>query len=80
MNQQQLVNTLGLTGIVMVLVAQPVQADTVKVSAVEINPTSQGIDIVLTTADSKRLQVSTSGFGNTFVANEPIPLTRGNQM
>ncbi len=60
MNQKQLVSTLGLAGFVMVLVAQPVQADTVKVSAVEINPTSQGIEIVLTTTDSKRLQVFTS--------------------
>ena len=69
MNQQQLAGCLGLTGIVMVVVAQPVQADTVKVSAVEISPTSQGLEIVLTTADSKRLQVFTSSFGNTFVAN-----------
>lgn len=69
MNQKQLVNSLGLAGFVMVVVAQPVQADTVKVSAVEINPTSQGIEIVLTTTDSKRLQVFASSYRNTLVAN-----------
>lgn len=81
MNQQQLAGCLGLTGIVMVLVSQPVQADTVKVSAVEINPTSQGIEIFLTTADSKVKQVFTSSFGNTFVANvlnSQLQLANGN--
>lgn len=60
MNQQQLVSCLGLAGFVIVVIAQPVQADTVKVSVVEINPTSQGIEIVLKTRDSKPLQVFTS--------------------
>jgi iron complex outermembrane receptor protein len=68
-NQQQLVSCLGLAGFVMVVVAQPVRADTVKVSAIELKPTRQGIEIVLRTTDSKRLQVFASSYRNTFVAN-----------
>jgi iron complex outermembrane receptor protein len=68
-NQQQLVNCLGLAGVVMVLVGQPVRADTVKVTAIELNPTSEGIELVLRTTDGKPLQVFTSSYGKTFVAN-----------
>jgi len=53
----------------MVLVAQPVQAETVKVSAIELKPTSEGFEIVLSTRDSKPLQVFTSSYSKTFVAN-----------
>lgn len=69
MNQQQLVSSLGLAGLVMVLVAQPVRAHVVKVTTVELNPTSEGIELVLRTTDSQPLQVFTSSCGKTFVAN-----------
>jgi len=69
MNQQQLVSSLGLAGIVMVVVAQPIRADTVKVTAVELKPTTEGIEIILKTRDDKPLQVFTSSYGKTFVAN-----------
>lgn len=69
MNQQQIVSCIGLAGIVMVVVAQPVRADSVKVTAIALKPTSQGIEIVLSTAHSKPLQVFTSSFGKTLVAN-----------
>lgn len=82
MNQQQRAGCLGLAGFVVVVVAQPVQADTVKVSALEINPTRQGIEIVLKTRDSKPLQVFTSSYRNTFVANvlnSQLQLPSGNR-
>lgn len=69
MNQQQLVSSLGLAGFVVVVVAQPVRADVIKVTAVELNPTENGIEIVLKTTDNKQLQVFASSFGKTFVAN-----------
>lgn len=69
MNQQQLVSCLGLAELVMVLVAQPVRADVVKVTAVELNPTSEGIELILRTTGSKPLQVFTSSYDKTFVAN-----------
>ncbi len=69
MNQQQLASCLGLAGFVMVVAAQPVRADSVKVTAIELKRTSQGIEIVLKTTDSKRLQTFTSSYGKTFVSN-----------
>ncbi len=69
MNQKELVSGLGLTGVVIALVAQPVQADTVKVTAVEIKPTAAGIEVVLKTTENKLLQVFTSSYRKTFVAN-----------
>lgn len=69
MNQQQLVSSLGLAGFIMVVVAQPVRADVIKVTAVELNPTANGIEIVLKTTHNKQLQVFASSFGKTFVAN-----------
>lgn len=69
MNQHQLASCLGVAGFVMVVVAQPVRADSVKVTAIELKPTSQGFEIVLTTTDSKRLQTFTSSYGKTFVSN-----------
>ncbi len=69
MNQQQLASCLGLAGFVMVVVAQPVRADSVKVTAIELKPTSQGFEIVLRTTDSKPLRVFTSSYGKTFVSN-----------
>lgn len=68
MNQQQLVSSLGLAGFVTVVVAQPVQADVIKVTAIELNPTANGIEIVLKTTHNKQLQVFASS-GKTFVAN-----------
>ncbi len=69
MNQQQLVSCLGLAGVVMVVVAQPVKADTVTVTAIELNPASERIEIVLKTTSSKQLQTFTSSYGKTFVTN-----------
>jgi hypothetical protein len=39
------------------------------VTAVELKPTTEGIEIILKTRDDKPLQVFTSSYGKTFVAN-----------
>ena len=69
MNQQQLVSSLGLAGFVVLVVAQPVRADVNKVTAIELKQTTNSIEIVLKTTHNKQLQVFTSSFGKTFVAN-----------
>lgn len=69
MNKMHLVSCVGLTGIAVATVAQPVRADVVKVTAVEIQPTASGTEIVLKTTPNKSPQIFTSSFGKTFVAN-----------
>ena len=69
MNQQQLTSCLWLAGTMAIVVAQPVQADVIKVTAIELNPTATGIEIVLKTTDNTPLQVFISSYGKTFVAN-----------
>ncbi|HEY9778872.1 MAG TPA: TonB-dependent siderophore receptor [Leptolyngbyaceae cyanobacterium] len=69
MNKLQLASTWGLAGFVMLAIAQPVQADVNKVTAVEVISTATGIEIVVKTTDNKPLQVFTSSYGKTFVAN-----------
>ncbi|MBE9018936.1 AMIN domain-containing protein [Chroococcidiopsidales cyanobacterium LEGE 13417] len=64
-----LVSCVGLAGIAVAIVAQPVRADVVKVTSVEIQPTASGTEIVLKTTSNESLQVFTSSFGKTFVAN-----------
>ncbi|MGL5925584.1 TonB-dependent receptor plug domain-containing protein, partial [Chroococcidiopsis sp.] len=64
-----LVSCVGLAGIVLTITSQPVKADIVKVTAVEIQPTASGTEIVLKTTDDESPQVFTSSFGKTFVAN-----------
>lgn len=53
----------------MVLVAQPVRADTAKVTAVKLNSTSEGIAIVFSTTHSRRMQVFSFSCSKTFIAN-----------
>jgi len=68
-NQQQLTSCLWLAGTMVIVVAQPVQADVIKVTAIELDPTATGIEIVLKTTDNTPLQVFISSYGKTFVAN-----------
>lgn len=51
------------------LVAQPVLAQGVQVTAVEVKPTDKGLEVILQTPDGKTAQIFTSGYRNTFVAN-----------
>ena len=69
MNRMHFVSCVGLAGIVVAHVAQPVRADVVKVTAVEIQPTASGAEIVLKTTADESPQIFISSFGKTFVAN-----------
>ena len=69
MNKMHLVSCVGLAGIAVAIMAQPVRADVVKITAVEIQPTASGAEIVLKTASNESPQIFTSSFGKTFVAN-----------
>jgi hypothetical protein len=61
-------NCLWLAAAVPTLVAQPVLAQEVRVTAIEVKPTDKGLEVVLETPDGIP-QVFTSSDGNTFVAN-----------
>ena len=67
--QQQLFNSFCLASTTAVLATQPAWADTVQVSAVRLNPTVSGIEVILKTPNSASPPVSTFSFGETFVAD-----------
>ncbi len=54
---------------VVMMAAQPVGAQTAKVTGVQLNPTNSGLNVVLQTATDTRPQVFTSRRGNTLVAD-----------
>ncbi|PZD72653.1 Ferric aerobactin receptor [Acaryochloris thomasi RCC1774] len=59
----------GALGVAAVLIAQPAQAQTVSISAVELLQTETGLSIVLTVPDGENLEVSTSSTESTFTAD-----------
>jgi vitamin B12 transporter len=67
--QQQLLNSFWLAGAVAVLVAQPVRADVTQVTAVRLNRTPSGIQVILETAGGTSSQVFTSSYGHTFAVD-----------
>jgi type IV pilus assembly protein PilQ len=73
---------LLVAGAAVVLVAaQPVWAQAARVTAVRLNPTNSGFNVVLETAPGARPQVFTSKRGNTLVAdiiNAQLRLPQGN--
>jgi len=63
---QKLLSSLGLAGVVSALVAGPACASNIaQVTGVHLNPTSEGIEIILDTEDGRPLQVFTASFGET---------------
>lgn len=67
---QQLLSSLGVAGVTSALIAQPVYAANIaQVTGVRLNPTSQGIEVVLETEDGRALQVFTTSFGDTLQAD-----------
>lgn len=68
MKQPQLLNILGLTATVSVLVAQPVSAQ-VQVTGVQLSPTENGLEVILETPSGTSPKVFTNRYGQTFVAD-----------
>ncbi|MEG4578510.1 TonB-dependent receptor [Microcoleus sp. MON1_C5] len=63
---QKLLSSLGLAGVVSAVVAQSACASNIaQVTGVRLNPTSEGIEIILDTEDGRPLQVFTTTFGET---------------
>lgn len=67
MRQENWLGSIGITGSLLAIIAQPVSAQTTSITAVQINQTASGIEIVLETANGEIPQVFTSNFGDTLV-------------
>lgn len=66
---------------VVLIAAQPVFAQSAKVTSVKLSQTNNGLNLVLETSSGKRPQVFTSRRGNTFIAdiiNTQLQLPQGN--
>ncbi|MEG4806695.1 TonB-dependent receptor [Microcoleus sp. F8-D3] len=67
---QQLLSSLGLAGAVSALIAQSACASNIaQVTAVRLNQTPEGIEIILETEDGRALEVFTTSFGETVQAD-----------
>jgi hypothetical protein len=64
-----LINSFLIASTITVLVAPPVWADVTQVTAIQVNPTAKGLEIILETPEGKSPQVFTSSYRQTFVAN-----------
>ena len=67
MKLQPLLPSLLFTGAVAVLVATPANADVVKVTGVRLNPTANGLEVILETASRASPQVNTSSDNQTLL-------------
>ncbi len=68
----QLLQGFGLaTAVTTVLVTQPVFAQVVQVTEVQLNSTDEGIEIILETTAGEQLQVLPRTDGNTYIADIP---------
>jgi iron complex outermembrane receptor protein len=64
---QPLLSGLLLTGSVAVLVAMPAKADVIQVTDVQLNPTANGLEVILETASRASPQVNTSSDNQTLL-------------
>ena len=64
-----LINSFLIASTLTVLVAPPVWADVTQVTAIQVNPTPKGLEIILETPEGKFPQLFTSSYRQTFVAN-----------
>ncbi len=71
MRQQQLLNCFGMAVVVSVLVAQPAFSQVVQVTNVQLNPTENGIEVILETPIGEQLQVLPRTDGNTYITDIP---------
>ena len=69
MSLRQLVSSVGFAGAISLIAHQPVQANAGQVTGVRLNPTENGLEVILDTSDAAPSQVFTSRYSNTFVAD-----------
>jgi iron complex outermembrane receptor protein len=67
----QLLPSFLLVGAVTALIAQPAFAQVIEVTAVKLNPTENGIEVILVTSAVKQLQVLPRIDSNTYIADIP---------
>ena len=69
-NKPQLLSYgVGLLGVVPVLMAGPASAQTSQITDVQLNPTADGVEVILETTDSAAAQVFTSRSGNILITD-----------
>jgi len=66
---RQLVSYVCFASAVSLIAHQPVQANVGQVTGVRLNPTENGLEVILDTSDATPSQVFASRYGNTFVAD-----------
>jgi iron complex outermembrane receptor protein len=66
---RQLLSTLGLTGILAVSVIEPAFAQIAQITQIRLSQTSNGLEVILETAEGKPLQAFTYTYGETLVAD-----------
>lgn len=69
LKRQPLIPSLLLTGSVAMLVATPVQAQVAQVTAVRLNQTPNGLQVILETQDGRPLQTFTASNGRILIAD-----------
>jgi iron complex outermembrane receptor protein len=63
------VTCLGVVGLASILMAQPAWAEVTQITAVQVKPTSKGIELVLESTSSRPLQVFTTRYGQTLITD-----------
>ncbi len=79
--KSQLFPCFYLAGAASVLISLPAFAQVIEVTAIELNPTQNGIEVILETSAAKQLQVFPRTNGNTYIADIPnaqLRLPNGN--
>ena len=79
---QPLLPSLLLTGPVAVLIAMPAKADVVEVTGVRLNPTANGLEVILKTASGASPQANTSSDNQTLLidlSNAQLNLPEGRE-
>ncbi len=82
MKLQPLLPGLWLTGLATALVAMPVRADVIQVTDVQLNPTANGLEVILRTASGVSPQVFTTSNNQTLlidVNNAQLNLPEGRE-
>ncbi|HEY9778875.1 MAG TPA: TonB-dependent receptor plug domain-containing protein [Leptolyngbyaceae cyanobacterium] len=74
-------SSFWLVSIVPALISQPVLAEVVQVTSVQLKPTDQGLELIWQTASEQKIQVFTTRYGDTLVIdviNTQLAVPQGN--
>ena len=71
MKTGRLLNSLLIASTVSMIIATPARSQSVQVTRVQLNPTENGIEVILETPAGEQLQVLPRNDGNTYIADIP---------